>query len=282
MNRIENIWTLHTKIQRFKDGRKGLERKLTNAPQIAPLTQEECRQIENYWGGVRVNKRWFMFNKAYYDHSFDVRYIPEDIFYGFVDTYYSRAMRAKYAEDKNFLHFYFPDVKQPKTLARFVNGMWLDEQYRIITIDEVKRVCADKDVVIKESRGSSGGHGVNIIHVSEKGDNIEELVNAKKEYVIQELIKQHAEMAALHKESLNTVRLMSFIDSSGQTRILSTIVRMGVGKMNVDNASSGGVFCGVNDDGSLRRLDMIGMGELLLFIRMVHILRIIMCPDMMS
>lgn len=51
MNRIENIWTLHTKIQRFKDGRKGLERKLTNAPQITPLTQEECRQIENHWGG---------------------------------------------------------------------------------------------------------------------------------------------------------------------------------------------------------------------------------------
>ena len=130
--------------------------------------------------------------------------------------------------------------------------MWLDEQYRIITIDEVKRVCADKDIVIKESRGSSGGHGVNIIHLSEKGDNIEELVNVKKEYVIQELIKQHAELAALHKESLNTVRVMSFIDSSGQTKILSTIVRMGVGKMNVDNASSGGVFCGVNEDGTLK------------------------------
>lgn len=45
---------------------------------------------------------------------------------------------------------------------------------------------------------------------------------------------------------------MSFIDSSSQTRILSTIVRMGVGKMNVDNASSGGVFCGVNEDGTLK------------------------------
>lgn len=188
MNRIENIWTFRTKIQRFKDGRRGLKRKLVNTPKMIPLTQDECRQIKNYWGKVKVDKRWFMFNKAYYDHGFDVRYIPEDIFYGFVDTYYSRAMRAKYTEDKNFLHFYFPDVKQPKTLARFINETWLDEQYRIITIDEVKRVCANRDIVIKESRGSSGGHGVNIIHVSEKGDNIEEFVNTKKEYVIKNLL----------------------------------------------------------------------------------------------
>lgn len=59
--------------------------------------------------------------------------------------------------------------------------------------------------------------------------------------IIEELIKQNQVMAELHEESVNTIRIMTY-----KGRVIAAILRMGVGKSEIDNASSGGIYAAVD------------------------------------
>jgi hypothetical protein len=65
------------------------------------------------------------------------------------------------------------------------------------------------------------------------------------------VIRQHPALNDIHAASLNTIRMVSLI-LEGQVHILSSILRMGVGSSRVDNASSGGITCGIHPDGRLK------------------------------
>lgn len=64
-------------------------------------------------------------------------------------------------------------------------------------------------------------------------------------FVIEELIEQGEEMAILHPESINTLRLATF-RIKDEVVIYGAAVRMGTGSSIVDNAGSGGIYCHVN------------------------------------
>lgn len=81
-----------------------------------------------------------------------------------------------------------------------------------------------------------------------------------KDYIIQLPLKQHPQLAALHKESINTIRVMSKLEN-GEVSILSTIIRMGVGDACVDNECSGGINCGVDESGHLSDVAYDGSGK---------------------
>lgn len=76
------------------------------------------------------------------------------------------------------------------------------------------------------------------------GGVIEQMLDAGP-FVIEELIVQANEMAILHQQSINTVRLVTFV-VDGEVHIVGGAVRMGLGKSNVDNAGSGGIFASLD------------------------------------
>lgn len=65
-------------------------------------------------------------------------------------------------------------------------------------------------------------------------------------YLVQERIVQHPDISKFHESSLNTIRLVSCIGGRGEVCFLGGFFRMGVAGGVVDNASAGGVICGVN------------------------------------
>lgn len=66
-------------------------------------------------------------------------------------------------------------------------------------------------------------------------------------FVIEELIEQGEEMAVLHRESINTLRIATF-KIKDEIVIYGAGIRIGTGDSIVDNAGSGGLFCHVNHD----------------------------------
>jgi hypothetical protein len=66
-------------------------------------------------------------------------------------------------------------------------------------------------------------------------------------FVLEELIEQGEEMASLHRESINTLRVATF-KIEDEVVIYGAAVRMGTGNSIVDNAGSGGLFCHVNHE----------------------------------
>ena len=61
-------------------------------------------------------------------------------------------------------------------------------------------------------------------------------------------MKQGDVLAALNPSSLNTVRCLTYLDRQGTAHVIGATLRLGAGTMVVDNASSGGMFCGIDID----------------------------------
>ena len=66
------------------------------------------------------------------------------------------------------------------------------------------------------------------------------------EYIIQGTIKQHRQLNKIHANSVNTIRLDTYIDDTGEAKVLSGLMRFGVKGGIVDNARAGGFFMSVD------------------------------------
>ncbi len=76
-------------------------------------------------------------------------------------------------------------------------------------------------------------------------------------YLIQETVKQHHLMSALHKESINTIRLVTIKNvKTNKIELFPSILRIGTGKSIVDNTSQGGIAVGI--DSQMGRLKEYG------------------------
>ena len=80
----------------------------------------------------------------------------------------------------------------------------------------------------------------------------------EKDYIVQAIVKQHPALENVHNGSLNTIRICTLLLEDG-VHVLSSVLRMGVGKSKVDNATAGdnylydGMTCGINHDGTLKK-----------------------------
>lgn len=233
----------------------GFKLKKMNTIPTPELTPAQRKQIKDYWSPYFIRNDYFSFYNTLNPSSagFDVRYMPGDLYYCYVDAWYNNSNTAKTLNDKNYYNMLFADVNQPKTIARRINNIFLDKDYKPIAFDNiVDAVIAAKGVILKVSAHSSGGHGCFFWKEGESRDNLIHLLKSQKNYILQELIQQHEQMNRLHAESINTIRIISFL-RNGELKILSSIVRMGVGNSCVDNISSGGIFCGIDENGRLKK-----------------------------
>lgn len=79
--------------------------------------------------------------------------------------------------------------------------------------------------------------------------------------IFQETVKQSKETAKLHPDSLNTIRIMTLI-IDGEVKVLPWCAfRMGIGKSKVDNASFGGIYCKIEEDGTLSNFAYDALGN---------------------
>lgn len=183
----------------------------------------------------------------------DVRYIPENFFYDVVERYFNDMSLEPAYTDKGMFGKLYSDIKQPETVLINMNGIYYDKNYNVISYEEAcKNFLSNKRVVIKPTRDSGGGKNVNFIDASKSNEeDCHKLFdNYGKDFIVQLPLKQHSQLAALHRESINTIRVMSVL-KDGEVSIVSTIIRMGVGKSCVDNECSGGINCGVDENGHL-------------------------------
>jgi hypothetical protein len=107
------------------------------------------------------------------------------------------------------------------------------------------------DFILKPDMGSLG-QGVAIFHsvnVDDAIDKIKSRIKGKKrDYVLEELIRQSPEMAVFHPLSVNSIRLRVF-RFDDRVEILPSNLRLGRGKTIVDNTGHGGISASLDEDG---------------------------------
>ena len=220
--------------------------------------------IKKIWNGIYVNSIW----NRYYNGieretngKFDARYIPLDMEACFIDDWFNNTIAAQAIDDKNMYDMYFYDVNMPKTVGRIINRSFFDEKYHSISIDSLLECCLlAKHVIMKPSVGSMAGHGIVFWNEEEGIEVLKKFLLEHDNYIIQELIHQHEEINKIYAYSVNSIRIVT-CNFKGKTEVLSAVIRIGQGGNKLDNASQGGLFCGINEDGSLKKFGYSKYGE---------------------
>lgn len=231
------------------------------------LKKSELRSIKDIWGNFdKINP---LFHEFYAQKTgkFCADYIPDDIYYSVIDQFYNNPDLAQWLDDKVLYGALLKDpkgiVKQPNTLCMKSGGFWVNSNFELLDIDSVVELIKKTgEVFIKKSVESCGGKGVIYCNTAQDSiDKIKSILNSfGKNLVVQEKIKQSPILASLNESSVNTLRLISFLKPDGSVKIYSVVLRMGINGAVVDNASSGGITIGVQDDGRLKNIAYTARG----------------------
>lgn len=226
------------------------------------LTKEQEEVVQKFWTkhfGKKINLKW---HEYFYrvNKEFSPRYIPTYIYYAHIAPKMNRAVQSAMYSDKNMTDILLGSkIKLPKTYVKNINGIYYIDG-EVVSEEMAIAVCQNiADGVIKHSIDTS--KGMSVIRFSSKDGNVScknpttipaLFKQYKRDFIVQEAICQSAKMASLNPTSLNTIRIMTYWSENGIVPLFS-VVRMGRAGAVVDNASAGGLYCGINMDGSLKK-----------------------------
>ena len=169
------------------------------------------------------------------------------------------------ARDKFVFYQYCKSLGMPypKTIGLVSKGQisWYDgESMDFSPLESIK----DKsfDAFCKEVSGESGNGAFRLrvenglLYDRNKeislGDLRKRFGNAT--FIVQERLKNHPAIDEIYPLSLDTIKLITFLREDGEVEFFDSVMRFGAGGNYVDNASRGGVFVGIEEDGTLQEV----------------------------
>lgn len=203
-----------------------------------------------------LSKMWLERDMVYSLHRFGINFTEY-----FVHKYYSLNVIGREQVNNLRLQYGFCElVNDPNLRELFDNKGLTYEKFKpfykrdLITINTIEDfqiyetfLTQHNSFIYKPLKGVCG-RGIKIYKeiCSDRKQLFNDLLK-NGPFVIEELIEQGKEMASLHRESINTLRVATF-NLHGDVIIYGAGIRIGTGDSIVDNAGSGGLFCHVNHE----------------------------------
>ena len=235
-------------IRKFKDPRR------VRIFESVELTAEQMRQIDDLYiknYGEKIPYTWHRHYTAF-TGKFDPSYFPELLYIPEFEYFMNPDRRYQDVFDnKNILPLLAKSVgiHMPTTAFSSANGVIRDNQYCISDIETIQRRLSEGVYFAKPAVESGSGKGCILLDTGDEAF-MQKIEALGKDYVVQERIRCSKSVAALHPESVNTFRVMTYI-WKGSVEIVPVIMRIGQGASFLDNAHAGGMFIAVNPDGTL-------------------------------
>ncbi|MFR8332899.1 MAG: sugar-transfer associated ATP-grasp domain-containing protein [Oscillospiraceae bacterium] len=132
----------------------------------------------------------------------------------------------------------------------FLGRRWLD--LREADPQTLARFCQDCGVVFAKPHAEFGGKGVERLEPGPDTDFValhRRLMDGGQ-FLVEEAIRQHPEVARLCPQSVNTLRVVTLL-AEGEAKFVYALLRIGSGQGHVDNISSGGMYTLVGAQGEL-------------------------------
>lgn len=227
---------------------------------LKPLTKEQWAAVDKVWGKYKgqYDPRWFeLYHFIHPDIGNDIAWIiPLDYWLTYVDSQLVNPDSARALDDKNLYNLLCPDIKQPRTICRFIDGICQDADYHIIDFATCLESCkATGKVIVKPATSSCGGRGIFVWDAStDSADQLREVLESGKNYVVQELVQQHPVMSMSNESSCNTIRIMTLVVDGKVHVFPRAYTRLGGKGCVIDNITSGGYYAGVDPDGRIGSL----------------------------
>ena len=226
------------------------------------LTQEQQQAIDYFYLTNYGKKVDYTCHRTYaaYSDKFSPAFITEEIYIPELDHFLNifEAYNSV-LEDKNVMPHVAKSVgvKTPKVLFSCVKGFYLDAENRPTTLDAALAALHDYGrIFIKPSVDSMGGRSCVLAEVKEGIDaksqqSLKDILRKMgDDFVIQECLVCHDSLKTIYPKSVNTFRVITY-RWKDKIYLGPSVLRLGKGGMDVDNATQGGIFLGVYPDGRL-------------------------------
>jgi hypothetical protein len=244
----------------------------------ASVQKREMKALQKYWGCYPFQYIRYGFYKNTCKLSIDEMkdYIPNYFaYYLFFPKFFKDY--GIITEDKELTYRVLESYKvnQPVLLLQYKKGVFYNVAKDIISEEEVEQIIANtsaEKLFLKPTQGL-GGRGIVVFNKKEKyvdgkgniisAAHIVKTIGTEEDYILQEGLKQHELLNAIYPKSVNTFRIMTSLEN-GRTKILYTMLRMGQGGNQLDNASQAGLVCKINPEtGAFNSVGHTGLGRTL-------------------
>ena len=203
------------------------------------------KQIKNEMLKAMTNYRWdfdefFIFHFEEYDDAKRRSFVPEfdkNVFADIVnDKQQADVFLDKWTTYEYFKEFFGRDVYNIRRLEDFDK-------------DEFSQFATKHPSFIMKPVFGTRGAGIQVLNTKSAQEARTVLEGLYRKgvtaMILEELIAQDDKLAALHKESANTLRVAT-IRFDDRVDVIFSYLRMGKGDAVIDNASAGGVFGVIN------------------------------------
>lgn len=227
------------------------------------LTKEQKRAIDKFYKEHYGKKIPYTYHRLYtaYTGKFDEKYIPEMLYAPYLERFSTDISYGKVFTNKNTLAIFARglNAKMPQNLVMCNAGKYYDKDFNEITIAEAEQLLQNAGkVFIKGTTESCGGQGCAIaefvdgINIKTNLSVAQTLSSLGTNFCVQELLVCHESIRKIYPNSANTFRIITYV-LEGEVYHCPVIMRIGRGGGFIDNASSGGIFIAVDDDGTLHK-----------------------------
>jgi len=190
----------------------------------------------------------------------DPKIIPEEVFMTDIEPTLNRTKCVHFLSFKSTYNHWFPEDPFPKDYLHNIDGQWLDQDLKPISMNQVKSIAGTLNypVVLKPNRDSYGGSNISF---PESSDDLIEQLDGKKNFLVEEMLTQHSYFTQFNTHGINSVRVniyRSVVDN--QLHVVNLAFRMGVGG-SLDNLTSGGIGVMIRKDGMMDGYALDGKGR---------------------
>lgn len=254
---VKKSIAMRKKRQAIKLRIKEVQEQYDNLPEKIELTKTQEKEIIDFYKkltGIKVPLIW---HKYYYSKTgrYAKEYLPESLYrYDLVGRANAFDYRNAYV-DKNMLEVFLPGIRFPKPVVKNMNGYFYVNGQPVTEAEAARHIHNIDNVIIKPTL-QRHGEGVRKLKVENgitniDGKTVEQMFKVyKKNFIIQECVRQHERIAALNPSSLNTIRIVTY-RSGMEIIVLFSSIRIGRMGCEVDNLASGGLSVVVHPDGTL-------------------------------
>jgi len=233
--------------------------KLYNAGLLNKIDEVFVNEVKEYWKAhydIEIDPG---FHIAFLNHTGkkEVKVIPQHLIRRELNPFFTDIKKQNAYDDKNIYDIILGKENTPKTLLKRVRGNYFGVENEDINKGKAIEIfnLAGQDLILKNSLSDDGkdifkltsknggvylgNHRINLSDIEKK---------MGKNFIIQEVIKQHEIMAKPHPSSINTLRMVT-VRWKGKIYYLQSFARFGANNDIRDNAGVGGLCLGVGDDG---------------------------------
>ncbi|MET3682986.1 hypothetical protein ABID56_001076 [Alkalibacillus flavidus] len=185
------------------------------------------------------------------------RLITQNVLNYSVVPYLNDLNIGRYYSDKNVYDLLVTSDSHPENVIKRIRGYYFDSNNDPISREDVFKLLlkTEQDLIIKRSLADDG-KAVKKLHfnafsfyLNNQKVLLKDIENQfGSNFIVQKVVKQHSKMAAPHRYSVNTFRIIT-LRWNQEIHYLLSYAKFGANQEPMDNSGEGGVLVGISKDG---------------------------------